>query len=338
MRILKLLLILGLVSGPAYAAPRGDHGPDWKRKPNLAEILSVWPAEAFKRGIGGKVTLTCTVTPVGVLTACRVTDEQPPGLGFSQAALLLTPHFVMSPAVKNGVPVESKVNIPVNFGPFGGDSLGSRVPDHLPQAASLPNGLIWMRAPTAADVRAVSSLDPDTRTAGHVVFLCAVDSDGTLGRCDLTVEEPSRQGLALAGKVLLPKFRMRIEGVDPNLRKTLRISVPIHFPNTPVDPDRVLEKPDWTKKIDPAQVQALFPAKAADAGLKSGRAVIECRVGAGGGLTACAASSEDPAGMDFGPNAVRIASALAVNIWTDTGEPAEGAKVRFAIRFVKAED
>ncbi len=99
----------------------------------------------------------------------------------------------------------------------------------------------------------------------------------------------------------------------------------------------MLTKPDWTRQLDPSKAYELFPEKAAAASLTTGRATVDCVVGPKGRLTQCRASSEQPAGMDFGRAAEAIASALSVSAWTMEGRPAEGAHVRFAVRVNQSE-
>lgn len=107
----------------------------------------------------------------------------------------------------------------------------------------------------------------------------------------------------------------------------------VHFaPPTAGGFPGLLKNPDWVHSVAADEVQQVFPPKAADAGLKTGRAVLDCVADAHGMMTACQVVSEDPAGMDFGPAALRVASVMGVNPWTDDGLPAEGAHVKFAVR------
>jgi len=131
----------------------------------------------------------------------------------------------------------------------------------------------------------------------------------------------------------VPSFRMRTTGLDPKTVKQIDLNLPIHFVNPgAAKAERMLPKPEWTRQFAPDKAAGQFPPKAAAAGLKTGRATVECAIERSGELDQCRVVDETPAGMDFGPAAVALASALAVNPWTFEGLPAEGAKVRIAIR------
>ncbi len=57
----------------------------------------------------------CTVDTDGYLSDCTVTGEEPKNTGFGNAALQTTSYMRMRPATQNGIPVESIVNVPVDF-------------------------------------------------------------------------------------------------------------------------------------------------------------------------------------------------------------------------------
>src|SRR5579884_1861153 len=107
------LLLTG--AGWAGLALAQDHGADWLRKPSMQQLQEVMPAGAMRAGVNGSATIGCTVTTVGTLRDCKVEAEDPPGMGFGDAALLLAPRFLMGPAVKNGQAVEGHVRIPINW-------------------------------------------------------------------------------------------------------------------------------------------------------------------------------------------------------------------------------
>jgi TonB family protein len=80
------------------------------------EMLRYYPKEAWKRGIEGHATIACLVTALGKLKGCRVESEDPPGLGFGDAALKMSVLFKMRPATENGTSVEGgTVRVPITF-------------------------------------------------------------------------------------------------------------------------------------------------------------------------------------------------------------------------------
>src|SRR5205814_10111810 len=106
-----------------------DKAPDWLRKPTERDLLVVWPKAAWRKGLGGKATIACLVSPQGAVYDCVPTSESPPGENFGAAAVALTPQFLMRPATLGGQPVLSPVTIPINFawqgGRGGGEDFGT---------------------------------------------------------------------------------------------------------------------------------------------------------------------------------------------------------------------
>ena len=83
----------------------------WARRPDPGAMGAIRPVQA--RGRAGRAVLSCTVTVRGILRDCWASEEEPEGLGFGDAAVLLAPGFVMSPAMRAGQPVEFHVNISI---------------------------------------------------------------------------------------------------------------------------------------------------------------------------------------------------------------------------------
>ncbi len=307
---------------------------DMLKKPNPEDYYGVWPAEAWQKGLGGTAVINCNVTPLGTLTDCKVSSESPKGGGFGQAAVILASRMQMKPNLFEGKPGGTRIEIPVKFeDPPNPEAprTGSRVLTRE-QSALMLNRMVWSVAPDSA---AVSAAFPKSASAdvnlGHTVLSCRVRPDGTLKECQTASEEPKSQGFGRAGLSLTPGFKLSLEDVDPKLVSRLVINLPIHFLRTGAPPT-VITKPDWVYLISPDEAQQLFPAKAADAGLTTGRASLDCVANSHGTMTACQVVSEDPADMDFGSTAVRIAQVMAINPWTPDGLSAEGSHVRFTLR------
>jgi TonB family protein len=90
--------------------------PDWIAKPSGEQAGDVFPELAARMGVEGHVLMRCGVVRTGDVADCVVKAENPPGLGFGEAALKLAPFFRMRPMTRNGVPVEGgAVNIPITF-------------------------------------------------------------------------------------------------------------------------------------------------------------------------------------------------------------------------------
>jgi protein TonB len=96
--------------------------------------------------------------------------------------------------------------------------------------------------------------------------------------------------------------------------------------------------PLWLRTVDPNFVVRLFPKAAAEAGLKTGMAVVHCTVAHDGSLKDCAVDKEDPPGLGFGEAALLVAGVTAMNPWTAQGEPVDGAHVSIPIRLKLPDD
>ena len=337
-----LLAVAAVLVGSGAAAQ--DHiavitHPDWVRLPSGKDLEGVWPLAAARKGVSGKARIDCSVTAEGLLADCKVVSETPADSGFGGAALLLAPRFLMKPQTVDGQPVAgARVTVPFNFdGPVSipePNHLGSRIEDDRDPGLRLIANPVWTSAPTAGDVAAAfpAKATPET-IAGHVVLQCALKADGALGTCDVSSELPKGQGFGSAARTLARKFSIAMTTLNAADLPRTRINLPIHFlrPGPPGAP-RMLADVEWIRTLSPDKIQEVFPAKAANAGLSTGRAVLECAVAPNGFMTQCATVDEQPAGMDFGPAAIRVAQAMGINPWTPEGLPAEGGHVKFAIR------
>lgn len=89
--------------------------PDWLVKPTDDEISRVYPREALRNHVAGAALLRCMVNIDGYLSDCTVNSETPKEAGFGNAALEITAYMRMKPAANYGIPVESQVDVPINF-------------------------------------------------------------------------------------------------------------------------------------------------------------------------------------------------------------------------------
>ncbi len=315
---------------------------NWLKTPSEEDLRGMWPAEAWKLQLGGKVRLDCEVDLQGLAQDCRVASEDPPGMGFGNAALSLTPKFLFHPATEDGVPVTSRTTFSIKFeGPSGRTSLGSRIPNSAvygPQIGPtyfLIAHVPWAKAPSDKDVSAAypKRANPDT-PFGHVVLACQFDKTGDLTGCLTDAEEPTGQGFADAARSLTPLFHLDPADAGDLDLKRVKVNLAVHF----IAPShrqerRLIDHPDWLSAGSPGA--DLFPEKALRAGLITGRAELDCVANVAGRLTSCQVVSEDPGDMGFGAAALKTADAMAVNPWMTDGEPADGAHVVFAVRVNK---
>jgi TonB family protein len=133
---LRAGVLLGLVLPGVGQAAGQDRPVDWLKKPTENDFLAVFPRAALMAGIGGSATVNCIATLQSTLRDCHVRSEDPPGMGFGEAALVLTRQLQMRPAIKNGVPVEDRVNIPIHFPKLPADVAARFLPQKQPPFGS----------------------------------------------------------------------------------------------------------------------------------------------------------------------------------------------------------
>lgn len=327
MRVFLAVALLGLSSMPAAAAPADapfDTPADWERMPDPHGLWVLMPQSAVKKGHGGGAVIECDVLPQGTLEDCKLISEKPAGEGFGQATLLAAPSFAMRPAMKDGRPVRSRVRIPVNF----------RDPPSAIDATtiSVVSNPVWDAAPSFADMAAAWPKRAEVNT-GHVSMRCRIAINGILKDCQVTSETPRSRGFAAAARGLAPKFRLHIRPGAADSYKKAVVNVPVHFNNPALNTPRGVAEPYWITALDPARAQAIFPSKAADAGVKAGKGYADCTVATDGHLVDCKPSGAAPDGLGFAEAAVQVASVMQMNPWTGGGGPVDGVRIRLPIAF-----
>jgi TonB family protein len=89
-----------------------DHGVD--RPPQaLLEPTPEYPLEAKKRGIQGDVVITFVVDTDGRVRNAQIISSPDPLL--SNAVLAVIPQCRFQPGIKNGVPVNCRMSVPIHF-------------------------------------------------------------------------------------------------------------------------------------------------------------------------------------------------------------------------------
>jgi TonB family protein len=334
-----LLSILALAAaGPVLAQtppsftidpdePNYDTPADWSFKPQGADTVKFYPDEALDRTIGGKVTLRCTVRANGRAEDCSVVEEAPWGLGFGAAAVrLIQVKGMFKPARLNGKVVDgAKVRVPLQFTP------------PVETTRYIVFRPIFARAPSFEAVAAAWPTGSDAAEA-TVVLRCSLQPDGGLKDCASAGKVDA--AFYEAAKGLSGHFQVK---VTPEEAKTLGeadVLIPIRFVSPASVEGRAIavKDPWWTTSVNPEKVLSVYPAKAAEAGVSSGRGVADCLVAPDGKLTDCKVSREKPAEMGFGLSAVAIAQLMQMNPWSSKGRPVTGARVKLPIDFNLAEE
>jgi TonB family protein len=160
-----------------------DREPNWLRKPNPGQFMAVYPTEALRNGVDGEALITCEISLGGALRKCVVASEEPAGMGFGTAALVLAPQFRMKPGVVDGKPVEGRVSIPLKWETHGRS--GRLKPE---QTIIKP---LWASAPLRAEVDASYPRSLlKAPVTGLVSMNCEATADGGLNDCDVVSENP----------------------------------------------------------------------------------------------------------------------------------------------------
>ena len=72
-------------------------------------MAQYYPERAQRLGVGGRVSLRCTVMDNGKLTGCSTSNEDPGDQGFGDAAIKLSRIFKLRPKTADGVPVSGGI-------------------------------------------------------------------------------------------------------------------------------------------------------------------------------------------------------------------------------------
>ena len=113
--------MIGLLAAAMLQAAAADAAPgaSWSAQsanPCDDNFMRYYPAKAQRANIAGRVVLECKALASGVLTACSVVSEDPPGYDFGDAALKMTCLFKMKPSDPATTPPAGRtVRVPLQF-------------------------------------------------------------------------------------------------------------------------------------------------------------------------------------------------------------------------------
>ena len=98
-------------SAPVIGKPR------WMAVPQINDLLAVVPEPAKKAKVyKARVVMECKVVAEGQVDGCKVLSQEPAGLGYDQAAMMLSKYFRLAVWSEEGLPtVGGSVIIPLRF-------------------------------------------------------------------------------------------------------------------------------------------------------------------------------------------------------------------------------
>lgn len=116
-RLLAAVAAPWLIAAAPVMAPgtEADRAPDWLIKPDGDRIARYYPERAMREGVEGGATIVCVVRTDTLLHDCAVQSETPANDGFGDAAVKLAGEMRMAPAIRQGLPVEAQVRVPLAF-------------------------------------------------------------------------------------------------------------------------------------------------------------------------------------------------------------------------------
>jgi TonB family protein len=103
-------MILTIVAALGLQVAAFDRPPTWEMP-----LRPEYPELAMDDGRPGWADLRCRLTVESRLTACEIVGESVPELGFGEAALQAAPAARLSPAIRDGQPVEISIVFRLHF-------------------------------------------------------------------------------------------------------------------------------------------------------------------------------------------------------------------------------
>ncbi|MDB5470918.1 MAG: hypothetical protein JWR84_2478 [Caulobacter sp.] len=316
-----------LLASSAIAAPPASEEARLAANPMDSDLMDAFPEKARGQNIMAQVTMRCTIDAAGKARRCETLKEDPYGLGFGEAGTGLMerkgrfkPRRIDGQAVDGG-----QVEVSVHIWPRPGRKAS-------PLLHSEP---VWASVASFEDMAAAWPAGQPGDEA-VVVLRCTMRSAGDLKNC-LAINGAEKASVD-AARSLSDRFRVRLTRDEASFYAgwDVILSLRLLNPAGPAAADRRVTAPDWTTFPDERALQAVYPARAASAGIRSGRGVADCLVAADGSLTDCRVAGERPDSLGFGEASLQVASQMKLGLWSADGRPTVGSRIRLPIDFNQA--
>jgi TonB family protein len=302
-----------------------DTDPTWLKKPTSEDLRAVFPVKAMARGEDGQATINCLVSQQGALFECVTVSEKPAGEHFGDAALALTPQFLMKPALLNGQPVVTTVSIPIKFVTYGGGPV-------LPGKGMVSASMAWPEAPSYADVAAAYPVRARAaKVGGRATLSCEFNRQGRLTDCETITEAPKHEGFGDAARKLAKDFRAFPNLSDGRNVAGATVQLPFVFdPAMLAGGVPVVGKAQWAGLPTAEETSAAFGKLTATSTV---RVRMACTVLQGGGVSDCRVEDETPAGQGVGAAALSLSPRFKLTTWTSEGLPTVGGTINIPLRY-----
>lgn len=195
---------------------------------------------------------------------------------------------------------------------------------------------VWVAAASFDDVARAypaKGAGAEGYAAAHCQVVRAGALAGTLKGCQVIKETPKGRDFGRAAVDLAARFRLDAQAL-PNapVGDPLWVDVPVRFAAPAEQADRTVKAPVWLTSIDIARAApSVFPLKALEEGLKTGRGTARCAVAPDGTLADCVPDAAQPEGEGFSEAVVKLAPMMRLNLWSADGAPVLGGVVRFPL-------
>ena len=173
-------LLFGCAEGPR---PVGQKVPRILYRPS-----PVYPEGAYVTRTRGRVDMSLVVDTLGVTRGVKVLHEDPPGMGFGEAAAEAVGQWVWEPATMDGVPVEMGWQVGLLFDPSRSE--------RIPALAALAH---------RTQCPPPEGFDPGAE--GGALLLVRISADGAPDSVMVIRESPAGAGLGQAAKECVKSWR-----------------------------------------------------------------------------------------------------------------------------------
>jgi TonB family protein len=95
--------------------PQASSAADWETPPKAGDFSTSYTPAAWRASTPGEATMNCFEAKTGTLHDCMAVYQDPVGKGFGAMVLRFASFLRLKPAMLDGKPIETGINIGMNF-------------------------------------------------------------------------------------------------------------------------------------------------------------------------------------------------------------------------------